>query len=169
MRYPGPVAGLLVGLVALWLLLSGHYTPLLLGFGGLSCAFTAWLCHRLGVIDGECVPIALLPRLPGYVAWLLGQIFRSNVDVALRILRPGRHISPTMVRLTANQQTALGQAIFANSVTLTPGTITVGLTRGSAQIHALCEHGTDDLEGGDIDRRVRHLEAGLSGQSPAAS
>lgn len=169
MRYTGSLVGLLAGLVVLWLLLSGHYTPLLLGLGALSCLFTAWLCHRLGLIDGECVPIALLPRLPGYTAWLLGQIFKSNVDVAWRILRPGRHISPTMVSLTAGQQTALGQAIFANSVTLTPGTLTVGLTRGSAQVHALCENGTDDLEGGDIDRRVRRLEAGLPGQSPAAN
>lgn len=165
MRY---LLGLLVGLVVLWLLLSGHYTPLLLGLGTLSCLFTAWLCHRLGVINSECVPIALLPRLPGYLVWLLWQIFKSNVDVARRILSPGRHISPTMVRLQAGQHSALGQAIFANSVTLTPGTLTVSLTGDTAEIHALCENGADDLEGGDIDQRVCHLEARLSGQSPAA-
>lgn len=166
MRY---LLGLFVGLAILWLLLSGHYTPLLLGLGTLSCALAAWLCHRLGIISGETVPLELLPRLPGYLLWLFWQILKSNVDVAIRILRPGRHISPTMVRLTARQHTALGQTIFANSVTLTPGTITVGLQQGQAEVHALCETSPEDLEGGHIDQRVRRLETPLSDQSPAGS
>lgn len=158
MRY---LLGLLVGLAVLWLLLSGHYTPMILVFGLGSCLFTAWLCHRLGIIHAESVPIELLPRLPAYMAWLLWQIFKSNIDVAVRILRPGRHISPTMVSLTAHQRTALGQAVFANSITLTPGTITVGLAHGQSEVHALSESGSQALEGGDIDQRVRALESQL--------
>jgi len=158
--------GLIVGLVALWLLLSGHYTPMILGFGAGSCVFTIWICRRLDIVNGEGVPVELLPRLPGYLLWLFIQILRSSLEVALLILRPKSAISPTMVQLPAHQQTAMGQAIFANSVTLTPGTITVGLRRGTAEVHALCRTSTQDLEGGHIDQRVRRLERGLHDQSP---
>jgi multicomponent Na+:H+ antiporter subunit E len=161
--------GLLVGLAILWLVLSGHYAPMFLAFGLGSCLFTVWLCHRLGSIDAEGVPVDLLPRLPGYMLWLLWQILKANVDVAARILRPGRHISPTMITLTAHQRTPLGQAVFANSVTLTPGTITVGLTDGQAEVHALSEAGSHDLDGGVIDQRVRALESRVRHLSSAGS
>lgn len=155
MRY---LLGLIIGLATLWLLLSGHYSPMLLGFGGLSCLFTAYVCHRMCVIDAETVPLHLLFRMPGYVVWLGVEIAKSNWDVAQRIVRPGRHISPTMVTLRTHQKTALGQVIFANSITLTPGTVTVGLRDGVAEVHALTEDGATGMEGGEMDQRVRALE-----------
>tara|TARA_B100002049_G_C16068032_1_gene371425 strand:- start:221 stop:718 length:498 start_codon:yes stop_codon:yes gene_type:complete len=150
--------GLIVGAAVLWLLLSGHYTPMVLGLGAASCLFCAYVCHRMGIVDNESVPLHLLARLPGYAAWLGTEIARSNWDVAKRIVRPGRHISPTMVRLRARQSSELGQAIFANSITLTPGTVTVALRNGEAEVHAITRANAQDMDGGDMDRRVRALE-----------
>ncbi|GAB3678243.1 Na+/H+ antiporter subunit E [Salinisphaera aquimarina] len=164
MRY---LLGLIVGLAALWLLLSGHYSPLLLGLGGLSCLFTAYICHRMRLIDAETVPLHMLHRLPGYLFWLGLEIAKSNWDVAQRILRPGRHISPTMITLRARQQSQLGQVIFANSITLTPGTVTVGLRGGVAEVHALTEDNARDMEGGEMDKRVRALESGGASSATA--
>lgn len=150
--------GLIVGTAALWLLLSGVYTPMMLAFGGASCLFCAFVCHRMGIVDDESVPLHMFWRLPGYTAWLGTEIAHSNWDVAKRIVRPGRHISPTMVRLNARQSSELGQVIFANSITLTPGTVTVALRDGAAEVHAITHENAQDMEGGDMDQRVRALE-----------
>jgi multicomponent Na+:H+ antiporter subunit E len=112
----------------------------------------------MGIVDNESVPLHMLWRLPGYTAWLGTEIARSNWDVAKRIVRPGRHISPTMVRLRARQSSELGQVIFANSITLTPGTVTVALGNGEAEVHALTRENAQDMEGGDMDQRVRRLD-----------
>ena len=150
--------GLVIGLVVLWLLLSGHYSPLLLGLGAVSCALTVWFCHRLSLIDEETVPLAFLPRILPYCAWLALEIAKSNWDVAWRIVWPGRHYSPTIVELRARQSTAFGQMVFANSITLTPGTVTVGLRDSVAEVHALTAIEASDLEDGTMDQRVRWLE-----------
>ncbi|MES1925658.1 Na+/H+ antiporter subunit E [Salinisphaera sp. T31B1] len=155
MRY---LLGLIVGLATLWLLLSGHYSPMVLSLGAGSCLFTAFVCHRMGLIDAETVPLHLIARLPGYLFWLAVEIAKSNWDVAKRVILPGRHISPTMVTLRARQRSELGQTIFANSITLTPGTVTVGLRRGVVEVHALTEDNARNMEGGEMDQRVRALE-----------
>ena len=150
--------GLVAGLVILWLLLSGHYAPLTLALGAASCIFTVALCRRLGLVDAESVPIHLLPRLPGYVAWLGVQIARSNLDVAKRLLRGRSAISPQTVAIDTRTHDPLGQAILANSITLTPGTVTIGLEDGEAIVHALTREGAADIEAGTIAARVARLE-----------
>jgi multicomponent Na+:H+ antiporter subunit E len=150
--------GLIIGAAALWLLLSGHYTPMVLGLGAFSCLFCAYVCHRMGIVDSESVPLHMLARLPLYALSLGCEIAKSNWDVAKRIVLPGRRISPTIVRLRARQSSELGQVIFANSITLTPGTVTVALRDGDAIVHAISEENAQDMEGGDMDQRVRMLE-----------
>lgn len=149
---------LLVAMAGLWLLLSGLYKPMLLGLGAASCVVVVALCRRMGIADAESLPLRQLHTLPLYWLWLLKEIAKSNLDVAMRILRPGRHIAPTMVRLRAHQSSELGQVIFANSITLTPGTLTVHLTDGIAEVHALTRESAQEIEGGEMDRRVRALE-----------
>ncbi|MGB7757354.1 MAG: Na+/H+ antiporter subunit E [Salinisphaera sp.] len=150
--------GLVAGLVVLWLLLSGHYAPLTLALGAASCVFTVALCRRLGLVNAESVPIELFPRLPRYAAWLSVQIARSNLDVALRLLRGRKAISPRLVVIDTRTHDPLGQAILANSITLTPGTVTVGLEDDEAIVHALTREGAADIEAGTIATRVAWLE-----------
>lgn len=149
---------LVAGLVILWLLLSGHYAPLTLTLGAASCVFTVVLCRRLGLVNAESVPIQLLPRLPGYMAWLGLQIVHSNLDVAARLLRGRRAISPRTVVIDTRIHDPLGQAILANSITLTPGTVTVGLEDDEAIVHALTDEGATDIEAGTMAARVARLE-----------
>ncbi|RJS93119.1 Na+/H+ antiporter subunit E [Salinisphaera sp. Q1T1-3] len=153
------LVALMSGLVLLWLILSGHYTPLVLALGGLSCVLVAWLCARLGLVSREAVPIALLPRLPLYTVWLLFQIARANMSVTWRLLAPRRFIKPGLVEVGLGQRSDLGRAIFANSVTLTPGTVTIGLENGRAMIHSLTPLADDDVTEGVMNRRVRWLES----------
>lgn len=85
------------------------------------------------------MPIQLLPRLPGYVAWLGLQVMRSNLDVAARLLRGRRAISLRTLVIDTRIHDPLGQAIRPNSITLTPGT--VGLEDGKAIVHTLTRAG----------------------------
>jgi multicomponent Na+:H+ antiporter subunit E len=89
---------------------------------------------------------------------LLWQIVLANVDVAKRILDPRLPISPTMITLKPTQRSEIGQVIYANSITLTPGTVTTSLSDGVLEVHALTRENADALLAGDMDRRVTALE-----------
>lgn len=145
-------------LFGLWLLLSGHYDPLLIGFGLFSCALVVAIAHRMDVVDREGHPIDLGFGAVTYWLWLLLEIAKSNIDVARRILDPSLPISPTVIRVKTSQKTELGRVIYANSITLTPGTVSVQLADGMIEVHSLTADGAASLEEGEMDRRVTAME-----------
>lgn len=138
--------------------MSGIFVPLILILGILSCAIVVVIAMRMDVIDHEAVPVHLTFKVLLYWPWLLWEIVKANVDVTKRVMG-FEPISPTMVRIRATQKTDLGLVIFANSITLTPGTISIDVEEdGYILVHALSRDGTVGLEGGDMDRRVTELE-----------
>lgn len=145
-------------LVGTWLLLSGHYEPLILAFGAVSIAIVALLSYRMGVVDYEGHPVHLGWRFPVYLCWLLWEIVKANIDVAKRILHPRLPISPTVFTLKATQPTELGHVVYANSITLTPGTVTLQVNGDELEVHALSQEAADDLAKGEMDRRVTWIE-----------
>lgn len=150
---------LFVVLVGVWLLLSGIMEPLILGFGLASSLAVAWIKLRADRRDGDPVPIALrIGRLPGYVLWLSWEIVKSNVDVARRILSPSLPIAPAVRWLPVSQRSELTRVIYADSITLTPGTLSIDLTGEAVEVHALNEGSLDALERGEMDARVRRLD-----------
>lgn len=141
-----------------WLLMSGIFTPLILVLGVFSCAVVVVIAMRMDVIDHEAVPVHITFKVLLYWPWLLWEIVKANIDVTRRVLGLAP-ISPTMVRIKATQKTDLGIVIFANSITLTPGTISIDVDEeGYILVHALSREGTEGLEGGDMDRRVTGIE-----------
>jgi multicomponent Na+:H+ antiporter subunit E len=140
--------------MAVWLLLSGIYTPLITGFGVASCLLSALIAYRMDVIDNEGHPIYLGPRILSYWAWLVGEIFKANVDVAKCVLFPKQYLRPSMFTVTASQKSDLGRVIYANSITLTPGTVTVDLDDDQVMVHSLTEGSAEGVKSGDMDRRV---------------
>ncbi len=147
-------------LYVLWLLLSGHFEPLLLGLGALSCLIVVIIALRMDVIDHESHPIHLTARLPLYWVWLLWEIVKANITVAKLVWHPALPICPTVVRVRASQQTELGQVIYANSITLTPGTVSLNLEDDHIDVHAITTGLAADLQAGDMDRRVTQIEGG---------
>ena len=147
-------------LVVFWLLLSGHFTLLLISFGVGSSALVVYLALRMDVVDHEGVPLQLGGRFWLYLPWLMKEIFVANVAVAKVILHPKLPISPITVIFHGSQKTDIGRFIYANSITLTPGTITTGVEGQDFEIHALTYADVDGREEDEMDRRVTWVEQG---------
>lgn len=112
----------------------------------------------MDVVDHESQPIHLTRHLPRYYAWLAVQIVASNIDVVKRVWSGNSAISPGMRRFTVNQKTDIGRVIYANSINLTPGTIAVTLSDNEVLVHGLTQTNLDDLDTGEMSRRVEKLE-----------
>lgn len=149
---------LLVAMFATWLLLSGFFHAFLLTLGVISCVIVVAIALRMDVVDHESFPIHLTFRIPLYWAWLFKEIWLAAVDVTKRVFSPST-ISPTLIELDTTQHSELGQVIYANSITLTPGTYTIRIFGDKLLVHALSKEGADGLATGEMDRRVTELEA----------
>lgn len=148
------VISLTITLYLLWLGLSGHFEPLLMGIGAASTLLVVYLALRMDVVDRESHPIHLTGRLFRFWGYLSKEILLTNLDVMRRVLSRGPNISPRYVDVPLPQKSDLGRVIYANSITLTPGTVSVELDRQSIKVHALSKEGAEDLATGEMARRV---------------
>lgn len=144
-------------LVAVWLLWSGHFTGLLLSLGAVSCALVVFLSHRLGIVDNEGQPLSWGARPLVYFPWLAVEVVKANIDVALRVLGI-KPVAPALARVPVPQKTDLGRVVYADSITLTPGTVSIELEEDVVLVHAISRDGIDDLKSGEMARRVLSLE-----------
>lgn len=145
-------------LAAFWLLLSGYFhEPLLLSLGAVSVLVTVWLSLRIDRHDNERVRLKIDLPIVRYWVWLLIEIIKANIDVAKLILAPKLAISPRMIRVKATQTTDMGVVIYANSITLTPGTVTVDIDGDELVVHAITQDMADGLADGDMGDRVTAL------------
>lgn len=147
-----------IALYLLWIVLSGYFQPLLLVLGVVSTLIVLFIALRMEVVDRESHPVHLTLRLPLYWLWLLWEIVKSNVVVARLIWSPSLPISPTVFQVPTSQKSQLGQVVYANSITLTPGTVSMTLENNQVRVHALTEDIAKDLQTGTMDRRVTALE-----------
>ena len=152
------LASLLASLYAFWILMSGHFTPFLLAAGFGSALAVALIAHRMAATDHEGHPAHLTPTAFGYWPWLIKEICKAGIQVSRIILDPKLPISPTLVRFKPGQESTVGLVTHANSITLTPGTITVQAGRDEFLVHGLTREGAEGCVDSEMDRRVRHFE-----------
>jgi len=152
-------ASLAVTLFLFWLLLSGFFdAPFLLVMGVASAVCVALLARRMDVIDHEGHPVHLGAGALWYWPWLLKEIVKSAWSVTRVILDPRLPIDPSMVRFRPGQRTQVGLAVHANSITLTPGTISIEVGPDEFLVHALTREGAEGVLSGDMDARVSRFE-----------
>ncbi|MDA1194155.1 MAG: Na+/H+ antiporter subunit E [Planctomycetota bacterium] len=146
-------------LAALWIGLSGFFDAVHLAFGAISVTLVAAISHRHLTGDGSvAVGLPRLLRLALYVPWLLWQIAIANVDVLLRIIG-FRDVDPCVVRFTPDLTSEFGVATLANSITLTPGTVTVDVTpEGEFIIHAISREAADAVLTRVMELKARSVE-----------
>jgi multicomponent Na+:H+ antiporter subunit E len=149
---------LAASLFAFWLLLSGLYTPFLVLSGLGASIAVALFAQRMEVADREGHPVHLLLAALAYWPWLLKEIAKAGWQVTLVILDPRLPVSPTLVRFKPSQKTSVALATHANSITLTPGTITVEAGRDEFLVHALTREGAAAVVDSEMDRRVSRLD-----------
>lgn len=145
---------LTVALAMAWMLLSGHTEMLLLAFGAGSVALVVFISRRMALVDHEGYPVHLHRRLLSYWPWLIWQIVLSSVDVALRALGPRSWVDPRVIRVKASQRSDVGRVIHANSITLTPGTVSLAVYDDYIEVHAIAPAVADDMASGAMDRRI---------------
>ncbi len=141
-----------------WLILSGHYTPFLLVIGIISCVFIVILVVKMEILDDEALPIKFLFSAIKYWPWLFGQIIQSALNVAKIIINPNLPITPTMIKIKPLQETDVGVVTFANSITLTPGTISVEIDNDNILVHAITRDNAFDLEQGVMNEKCKRFE-----------
>ncbi|MDX2463442.1 MAG: Na+/H+ antiporter subunit E [Porticoccus sp.] len=156
-NYLKKLAILLLILAIAWLLWSGIYKPLLLGLGVFSCLLSLYLAHRMGALDDSMFSWYVLPRLPRYWVWLLKEITLSSFEVARIILKREMPISPTIIEFDAVPADPVGQAILGNSISLTPGSVTLDIHEGKLTVHCFTQVGADALLEGEMNRRAAAL------------
>lgn len=146
-------------LAAFWLLLSGHYTVLLLVLGLVSVLLVVWITRRMVAADGTDVGPRLSVRAAGYAVWLAGQVLVSSWAVFRQVwsLRPDPR---PVVGVTPAEDLSVPATVgYANSITLTPGTLSLQVLEDGIEVHALRESDLDDLRAGRMHDRLRRLEA----------
>jgi len=147
-------------LFALWLMMSGVYKPLVVGLGVASVLLVVFVVRRMDAVDEDRLELRLKPlKSIGYFGWLLVEIAKSNLAVTRLVLARDMPLRQHLFRIPYTQKSDLGQVIFANSITLTPGTISVEVEDGEFLVHAL-DYSDDDMGAlAEMDARVSATEA----------
>lgn len=155
--------GLAIALAALWFTLSGETSVLFLFFGLLSVLASIWLAARLEIIDRDASPWHRLPSLLLYHFWLLWEIIKSNIQVIASVLNPRRAIDPATVDLQVSSRSDLAKTTFANSITLTPGTVTIDIDKGVMTVHALHKANATPQAFAQMERLASQASDGAAG------
>ena len=143
-------------LLSLWLLMSGHYSILIITLGIISCAFCVYVAKRGNLIDDEGLPIFFIPRLSNYLIWLFKEILISNLNTA-KVIINGK-VEPETFTVKASQVTDVAKVTYANSITLTPGTVTTKMQKDVFEVHALNSDFGNDVRTNEMDKKVTWLE-----------
>ncbi|PLS22161.1 hypothetical protein C0U40_06920 [Amylibacter cionae] len=152
-----------LALFGLWLLMSGIYKPLVVGLGAASAVFAVYMVRRMDRVDQDHLKIPLNPfHFIAYGIWLLWEVVKSNVTVTKLILAPHLNLRQHLFRVPNTQKSELAEVIFANSITLTPGTITVETEGDAFWVHAVSYDEGDHEALADMDRRVTSIETGAA-------
>lgn len=146
--------GLVIALAALWFALSAETSPFFVGLAALSVLLTLSLAARLRIIGRDASPYHRIFQFLLYAPWLAVQVVKANLAVIARVLGPRHAIDPALVRVPTTARTDLGRALFANSITLTPGTVTVDVEGDRLIVHALVRENASAASFEPMDRRA---------------
>lgn len=143
-----------ITLSGFWLLLSGFFNPLLLTFGVISVALVLWLIHRMNNTDTESQKLAFNFSFLRYTLWLMGQVVLSSLSVTRLIWGNRKEVRPAIAKLSIDNVPKRSRVLYANSITLTPGTLCIDIDDKHVTVHALNEESLESLNHGDMANKV---------------
>ena len=144
---------------AFWIFLSGKFSFILLLSGVISSILVSHMSNDLLIGNGD-IKLGFIRtiRFIRFLPWLLWQIVLANIDLALRTLHPKMPINPILINIKNNLKTDLGMVILANSITLTPGTVTIDVNENEFLVHVISEKAAQSLISGEMQARVKKIE-----------
>lgn len=137
-----------------WLLLSGYIQPLLLSFGVVSVFIVLVVLKRMDKVDNEPFHVGTGLNISRYFVWLIREMLRSSVHVTKLIWSSSHKLSPAIAKISAHKITPDNQVLYANSITLTPGTLSVDLEDDEVTVHALQKSSLDELTLGSMEQKI---------------
>ena len=140
-----------IGLFGLWVLLSGKLDAFHLSIGFLGAALIAWMNTEPRHLDEPPLPLV---RLVLYLPWLFWEIVKSSLNVTKIILDPKLPINPRLIKFPTNLGSNPAVVLLGNSITLTPGTVTIEVSSNELLVHALDDESTRGLESRDMERKI---------------
>ena len=155
---------LIIALTATWLTLSGYFTAMLLTLGAISIVFVVWMCSRMNILDEETAPYLMAVPTLSYFSWLFREIAKANVAVVKLVLKPELEVSPTLTKIPLPYKSGLARTFFANSITLTPGTVSVDMVDDHILVHALVKEMSDPED----FKTMGEMSAWAAGEAKAA-
>lgn len=141
------------------MLLSGEFNFILVLSGVIASCLVAYMSHdllfgKIEVVGGSKRVLAFIK----YIPWLMYQIALSNIDLVYRTLHPKKPINPGIIKVKNDFSSDLGMVLFANSVTLTPGTVTIEVNDNEFIIHAIAKDAAEDMNEGQMLKKIKEIE-----------
>ncbi len=148
---------LFASLNVIWFVCSGHSSIFFMVLGILSSLVAIMVARRMGLLKGAKVPLYLHRRFLPYSLWLVKEISTSSLRVTRLIWTRKVHLDSIMKTIPMTQVTDRGRVAYASSITMTPGTLCVNVTKNEVQVHALERAAMLSLAEGNMDRKVKKI------------
>lgn len=146
-----------VALSIFWLLLSGFLQPLLLFFGVASTVLVLLVLRRMDAVDTEVKTVTSGHRIFRYAIWLIREIFKSSLHVTKLVWGSPKDVSPALATISAKNVPEKVRVLYANSITLTPGTLSVDLKGEDITVHALHKDSIEELKNGGMEKHITDI------------
>ena len=149
-------------LMGIWIIFSGKFDAVHLAMGAISALFITLISSSFLFLDrgrGAGRRLGEIIRIPGYLVWILYKIFQANLHLLKLALSPGnlKGVDPSILKIKTGLKTDFGKYILANSITLTPGTITVILEGDELLIHSISKETTAGALDGSMERKIARV------------
>ncbi|MCR5520432.1 MAG: Na+/H+ antiporter subunit E [Lachnospiraceae bacterium] len=151
---------------AVWIIFNGRFTVETAVIGIiLSGLLVLFACKILSYpIKKELLLLKILPRLIAYFFYLFGQLILANLTVIRFTLSPGKKVKSVIVTFDTEIRSPFFLTLLANSITLTPGTLTVSVNKGTYKIHCLDESFDVGIEASGFVKRIEKMDALTGGR-----
>jgi multicomponent Na+:H+ antiporter subunit E len=146
-----------------WFLLSGMTNLLMIMLGLFSSFFVVWIINKMDLVDREVSFHNFnISKLIMYFFWLLREIIVSNLKVCLYIITPNKKINPEIIKIKSRQNSEFANVLYANSITLTPGTVTIDVDKNNFTVHTLDTQFKESLEKNIMDEKILSTEQNIN-------
>lgn len=153
---------LFLALFFTWFCFSGYKETFFLVSGVISCLIAIYFSAKMGILENDerHEMIYAKPFTPKYILWaiwLFKEIIISSIAVSIKVWQTNMKISPVLLWIKSEDETEIALATYANSITLTPGTVCVDVKGNNLLIHALVRENIKSLKNGDMDKRIKKV------------